>query len=191
GQVHVGDGGAATNATLSEPTGVAVDSAGNLFIADYLNNLVRRVGDFPTLTLTDISTNDLGGYSVIVANASGSVTSKVALLNMPPYIVAPPTNLTLLESCSAVMNVNAQGPGPLSYQWSFNATNIIGATNASYALNQVSTNAAGVYMVTVTNAFGSVTSSAVLNVVFISAPPAGQIVTHGGLVLLSVSLSGP
>jgi sugar lactone lactonase YvrE len=189
---YSGDGGAATNAVVNGPRGLALDSARNLFIADYYNNLVRRVGDLPTLTLTNINTNNLGGYSVVVANAGGSVTSSVAVLNMPPYIVSPPVNLTLLEGCSGVMSVTAQGPGPLSYQWSLNATNIIGATNATYALNQVSTNSAGLYAVTVTNAFGSVTSaSATLNVVFISEPPTGQIVTAGTTVLLSVSLSSP
>ena len=38
-----GDGGLATSAALHSPTGVAVDSHGNLFIADALNNRVREV----------------------------------------------------------------------------------------------------------------------------------------------------
>ncbi|MBX3014394.1 MAG: hypothetical protein KF832_22925 [Caldilineaceae bacterium] len=38
-----GDGGPATSATLNNPTGVAVDSAGNLYIADAWNNRVRKV----------------------------------------------------------------------------------------------------------------------------------------------------
>jgi len=38
-----GDGGPATSATLNEPCGVAVDASGNLFIADGLNNRVRKV----------------------------------------------------------------------------------------------------------------------------------------------------
>ncbi|PYY16171.1 MAG: hypothetical protein DMG60_15775, partial [Acidobacteria bacterium] len=38
-----GDGGAATNARLSSPTGIAVDSNGNLFIADTGNAVIRRV----------------------------------------------------------------------------------------------------------------------------------------------------
>ena len=188
---YAGDGGAATNAVLHNPAGVALDNAGNLFIADYFNNLVRRVGDLPTLTLTNISTNNLGGYSVVVANASGSVTSSVAALNMPPYIVSPPVNLTLLEGVSAVMSVTAKGPGPLNHQWSLNTTNIIGATNATYALNHVATNSAGLYAVTVTNGSGSVTATATVSIVFISAPPASQIVTAGANPLLSVSLSGP
>jgi len=38
-----GDGGPATSAQLQLPGDVAFDSAGNLFIADYLNNRIRRV----------------------------------------------------------------------------------------------------------------------------------------------------
>ena len=40
---YAGDGGPAAHALLSGPTGVALDAAGNLFIADHGNNRVRRV----------------------------------------------------------------------------------------------------------------------------------------------------
>lgn len=39
-----GDGGIATNARLGNPTAVAIDRDGNLFIADAGNNRIRRVG---------------------------------------------------------------------------------------------------------------------------------------------------
>ena len=38
-----GDGGPAVNATLNYPYGVAVDSSGNLFIADLGNDRIRMV----------------------------------------------------------------------------------------------------------------------------------------------------
>lgn len=40
---YTGDGGPATSAELAFPTGVAVDSAGYLYIGDYNNSVVRRV----------------------------------------------------------------------------------------------------------------------------------------------------
>jgi len=40
---YSGDGGAATEAQLSSPSGVAVDSSGNLYIADSGNNRIRQV----------------------------------------------------------------------------------------------------------------------------------------------------
>ena len=40
---YSGDGGAATNASLKHPFGVALDNGGNLFIADYNNYRIRKV----------------------------------------------------------------------------------------------------------------------------------------------------
>ncbi len=49
----VGDGGPAAQANLSGPRGVAVDAAGNLYIADQDNHRVRRV-DAVTGTITTV-----------------------------------------------------------------------------------------------------------------------------------------
>ena len=53
-----GDNAAATSAQLNNPTGVAVDSSGNLYIADSGNNLVRKVANG---TITTFAGNNSAG----------------------------------------------------------------------------------------------------------------------------------
>ena len=55
-----GDGGAATAAQLDSPLGVAVDGAGNLFIADEGNNRIRRVAAATGLITTLAGTGTAG-----------------------------------------------------------------------------------------------------------------------------------
>ena len=47
---YSGDGGAATNAQLNNPDGLAIDSAGTLYIADSGNNVVRKVTSSGTIS---------------------------------------------------------------------------------------------------------------------------------------------
>jgi hypothetical protein len=58
---YSGDGGMATNAEFKNPAGVAMDSNGNLFIADELNNRIRKVGT--NGIVTTVAGNGTGGYS--------------------------------------------------------------------------------------------------------------------------------
>ena len=58
---YSGDGGLATNAELNGPMGLAVDSAGNLYIADSANNRVRRVS--PSGVIATVAGNGTPGYS--------------------------------------------------------------------------------------------------------------------------------
>jgi trimeric autotransporter adhesin len=73
---YSGDGGLATSAELAYPTGVAVDSSGNLFIADSSNNRVRKV-DASSKNISTIAGNGSHGYG----GDGGPATS--AGLNFP------------------------------------------------------------------------------------------------------------
>jgi uncharacterized protein (TIGR03437 family) len=56
-----GDGGSAANALLNLPEGVALDSTGNVFIAESLGNRIRKVA--VDGTITTVAGNGVGGYS--------------------------------------------------------------------------------------------------------------------------------
>ena len=58
---YSGDNGAATSAKLNDPTGVAVDSSGDLFIADSGNNVIREVT--PNGIITTVAGTGTAGYS--------------------------------------------------------------------------------------------------------------------------------
>jgi NHL repeat len=60
---YSGDGGKAYNARLNQPTGLAFDAQGNLYIADSGNNVIRRVD-----ANTDIITTVAGDYAADQAN---------------------------------------------------------------------------------------------------------------------------
>ncbi len=57
---HSGDGGTAIAAEIDEPTGVAVDTAFNIYIADYQSNLVRKITHSTGIISTIAGTGTLG-----------------------------------------------------------------------------------------------------------------------------------
>ena len=68
-----GDGGPATSARLNDPQGIAVDGAGDLFIADTFNNAVREVTPAGTITTVVNSASANGGIPT-----AGGETNNVA-----------------------------------------------------------------------------------------------------------------
>jgi sugar lactone lactonase YvrE len=59
---YSGDDGAATSAQLNTPRGIAVDSTGNVYIADTINNRIRKVAA-TTGIITTFAGNGSAGYS--------------------------------------------------------------------------------------------------------------------------------
>jgi uncharacterized protein (TIGR03437 family) len=73
---YSGDGAAATSAYLNSPAGIAFDSKGNLYIADTVNNVIRKVAGATISTYAGIAGQG-GGF----AGDNGAATS--ANLNRP------------------------------------------------------------------------------------------------------------
>ncbi|WP_353067440.1 choice-of-anchor D domain-containing protein [Tunturibacter psychrotolerans] len=88
-----GDGGAATSAQLNWPMGVAVDPAGDLYIADFSNNLIRKV-DAATQTITTVAGNGTQGSagSGLATQVSLNGPQKVALDGEGNFYVADTKN---------------------------------------------------------------------------------------------------
>jgi uncharacterized protein (TIGR03437 family) len=72
---YTGDGGPATNAQLSAPRGIALDSAGNLYIADRNNNRIRKVfgGTITTVAGGGASLGDGGAATGAQLNQPSAV----------------------------------------------------------------------------------------------------------------------
>ncbi len=105
---------------------------------------------------------DAGDYRLVVTNALGTATSSVATLTLvdsAPLIVSQPVGKPVYLGGQALLQVAADGSGPLFYQWRLNGTNIAGATGSSLLLNHLLTSQAGNYSVVVSNAFGAVSSA--------------------------------
>lgn len=233
--------GIGTAATFSSPAGVAIDSAGNLYIADSLNNTIRKgtraavpafpagtatlfvaagatrvltatATGFPTpayqwlkdgiavpgatsgsLTLTDISKANAGTYTVIATNSYGTTTGAATVVQLvaPPVITRPPAGGTLVPGEPFVLSVAADTAIETTYQWYRDGAPVAGARSATLTLTSSEPARAGSYTVTVTNAAGSVTSSAavvtlasskIINLSVRTALSPGQTLTVGFVV---------
>lgn len=76
-----------------------------------------------------------------------------------PLILLQPVSQLVIAGTNAILSVVAEAtPAPI-YQWKFNGSDLVGATEATLQLNNVQTNNAGPYRVVVSNGLGSVTSA--------------------------------
>ncbi len=79
---YSGDGAPALNAGLTQPSGIAVDAAGNLYIADTGNNCIRKVSGG---TISTVAGNGNAGFSGDAGPAG------TAMLNLPRSVIVDST----------------------------------------------------------------------------------------------------
>ncbi len=141
-----------------------------------------------TLAISGAQLADAGGYSVVVSNSLGSLTSAVANLTvtsvLPPSITRQPSGARVVIGARVAFSVEAGGSAPLEFQWRKNGSAILGATASTFVLATAQLADAGTFSVTVSNTAGSVASEpAVLSV---DPPP-----NPGRIVNLSVRTNLP
>ncbi|MEI7938830.1 MAG: immunoglobulin domain-containing protein, partial [Verrucomicrobiota bacterium] len=148
-----------------------------------------------TLAVSNVFGGDSGaGYSVVVTNAQGSMTSAVAVLTVrDPFISSQPASQITNAGNSVSFSVAAVGTGPLNYQWRKEGGPLAGATALSLILTNLQLADIGNYDIVVTNVFGNVTSAvAVLTVrdPFITVQPASQLKNPGDSASFNVTAAG-
>ncbi len=123
-------------------------------------------GPWPTWTVWQYSDSNsvagpANGWDADVFNGNSTTISNLVIGSLfPPFFMTPPLTSRAVD---VGKNVNffakADGSLPLKYQWTFNGTNLTGATNASFAITNAQAASAGNYALIITNIVGSITSS--------------------------------
>ncbi|MFG6687678.1 LamG-like jellyroll fold domain-containing protein [Mariniflexile sp. HNIBRBA6329] len=119
----------------------------------YRNGVAVSGANSNILNFSPATLANAGSYYVEIFGDSpcSNITSDTVTLNVNQLIsiTDQPDNLDLCEGTTATFTVTATGDTP-SYQWRKDGTNILGATNASLVINNVSPADIGNYDVVIT-----------------------------------------
>ena len=167
----------------------------------YFNGAPVGGATSPTLSFGNVTTNQVGNYTLVVTNFTGSFTSSPALLTVldVPWITAQPQSLTVSNDGAANFSVTAVN-GSLTYQWCLTTNSVTtllaGQTASTLNIPAATTNNAGAYTVVVANNIGTSTSApAILTVTVSTLPvitqqPQNLTVTNGDVASFSVGVTG-
>jgi hypothetical protein len=117
-------------------------------------------GTTADLVLNTVQGTNSGGYSVVVTNTAGAVTSEVATLEviLKPVITNQPRSVSVSAGANVFLSVGAAGLPFLTHQWQRSGTNLPGAVSPLLVLANVQLEQAGDYRAVVSNGGGAVTS---------------------------------
>lgn len=121
---------------------------------------------------------------------------RLGTLNVPPSLTQQPAAARAVVGGSATLSVAVSSNQPVTYQWQKNGVNLANGTLATYAIHSAQLADAGSYSVVVSNAGGTLTSSAVqLTVgppvaVSILTQPSNQTANQGGKASFAATVSG-
>lgn len=132
------------------------------------------------LYLSNLQTNQSGGYTIVASNIAGVVTSAVAeitILEPVPVLAYFSSLLPFLVGDYRNLSAEVSLPEPATLQWRFHGTNLVDATNLVLFLSPVQLGDAGEYSVVATTISGVYTSPPIVLTVYY-VPPSSAIV-HG------------
>ncbi len=103
-----GDGGPATSAEITTPSGIALDGAGNLYIADTGNNTIRRVDALSGVITTVAGTPGTSGYT-----GDGGLATSATLRSPQAIALAPDGDLVIADTANAAVRVLTASDGKI------------------------------------------------------------------------------
>lgn len=174
-----GQDGPGNAARFRNPSGVAVDRTGNVYVADQNDSLIRLIspsGMVTTLGGLAVSPGYADGTgstarfdfpasiaidaqgTIYVAEPSNNVIRKGIADYGQPIVIGQPQSQTVDDGSNVVFSVRVVGMVPLQYQWQKDGRLLPGNTNATLSISAATPGDAGVYVVVVTNRIGTATS---------------------------------
>ena len=191
--------GLGTAARFYNPTGIAVDPAGNLYVGDLGSSAIRYItidGQVRTLNSAMVAPGlafNTGG-NLFVADSTSSVIRKGTRATAAPVITVQPTSQSAMGGQSVTLSAAGTGWPSVSLQWFKNGVAITGANRATLTFATLQFSDAGTYVLVATNSAGTTTSSSVTITVTgtpaITVPPVSQRTAIGGTASFSVTATG-
>jgi alpha-tubulin suppressor-like RCC1 family protein len=126
------------------------------------------------------------GLSQIAAVAAGAEHSLVLAGLGAPFITEPPVSRSAVPHSRVIFHAEATGTWPLFFQWQSGGTNLPGATDRVFVLNEATNG--GDYRVIASNALG-VATSGVARLTLMDQPPSIRVQPAGQIAYLSSALN--
>ena len=159
---------------------------------------IFRDAAYSAATLSEQLSPEQSGYSEALSAINAEAEAIVQTFESKQLVITQqPNSLTINETQSFSLLVQASGDGDLSYQWTKNNLNISGANSASYGVASANLSDAGSYSVIITNNGIQLTSlnalvsvNKVIEPVSITQQPQSLNLTAGDSINLSVGVIG-